>query len=56
MCFDDISFPYEEYILPQKKHIIKALEFSDVIGDSSFLIHCHAGVSRSSSIALAILA
>ena len=56
MCFDDISFAYDEYILPQKKHIIRALEFSDEIGDSSLLIHCHAGVSRSSSIALAILA
>ena len=61
MCFDDISFPYEEYpyeeyILPQKKHIIRALEFADKIGDGSLLIHCNAGVSRSSSIALAILA
>ena len=56
MCFDDISFPYDEYILPQKKHIIRALEFADKIGDGSLLIHCNAGVSRSSSIALAILA
>ena len=56
MCFDDISFLYDEYILPQKKHIIRALEFSDKIGDGSLLIHCNAGVSRSSSIALAILA
>ena len=56
LCFDDISLPVDEYILPQKKHIQKALEFAESIGNGSLIIHCVAGISRSSAIALAIIA
>jgi predicted protein tyrosine phosphatase len=43
-------------IEPQEKHILQALSFADRIGDGSLLIHCHAGISRSSAVALAIIA
>ena len=56
LCFDDISIPVDNYILPQKKHIEKALDFADSIGNGSLIIHCVAGISRSSAIALAIIA
>ena len=56
LCFDDISIPVDDYILPQKKHIEKALDFAESIGNGSLIIHCVAGISRSSAIALAIIA
>ena len=59
LCFDDISVPVEGYVEPNEKHILKALAFAHKIGTEtagSLLIHCHAGISRSSAIALAIIA
>ena len=54
--FDDISEPHPKWIEPQESHIEKALAFADKIGDGALLIHCHAGISRSSALALAIIA
>ena len=54
--FDDISVPMDDFIEPQEAHIERALAFADTIGEGSLLIHCHAGISRSSAIALAIIA
>ncbi len=54
--FDDICEPIDDFIEPQEIHIQRALTFADEIGDGSLLIHCHAGISRSSAIALAIIA
>jgi predicted protein tyrosine phosphatase len=54
--FDDISVPMDGCIEPNESHIARALSFADKIGDGSLLIHCHAGISRSSAIALAIIA
>ena len=54
--FDDISQPVEGYILPEEQHIQKALDFAENINNGSLLIHCLAGISRSSAIALAIIA
>ena len=54
--FDDISVPMDDFIEPQEDHIERALAFADTIGEGSLLIHCHAGISRSSAIALAIIA
>ena len=45
-----------EDIIPQDIHIERALKFAQSIEDGSLLIHCHAGISRSSAIALAIIA
>lgn len=53
--FDDISKPIEEFIEPQIIHVERALFFADKIGNGSLLVHCHAGISRSSAIALAII-
>ena len=54
--FDDISTPIDDLIVPQDIHIERALKFAKLIDDGSLLIHCHAGISRSSAIALAIIA
>ena len=54
--FDDICEPIDDFIEPQEIHIQRALTFADEIGDGSLLIHCHAGISRSSAIGLAIIA
>ena len=54
--FDDINKPMDDYVIPQMSHIKRALEFADKIEDGSLLIHCHAGISRSSAIALAVIA
>ena len=45
-----------KWVEPQEIHIEKALASTDKIGDGELLIHCHAGISRSSAIALAIIA
>ena len=54
--FDDISTQIDDLIVPQDIHIERALKFAQLIDDGSLLIHCHAGISRSSAIALAIIA
>ena len=56
LCFDDIASPKDEWIMPKERHVRRALEFADELGGGSLLIHCHAGISRSSGIALAIIA
>ena len=54
---DVISTPVDDWIEPSEKHVIRALNFADTLGPSaSLLIHCHWGISRSSGIALAIIA
>jgi len=54
--FDDICEPIDDFIEPQAIHIQRALTFSDKFAGGSLLIHCHAGISRSSAIGLAIIA
>ena len=54
--FDDINHPMDDYVIPQMSHIKRALDFADKIEDGSLLIHCRAGISRSSAIALAVIA
>ena len=56
LSFDDITSPKNDWVLPNKKHIQSALNFADELRGDSLLIHCHAGISRSSGIALAIIA
>ena len=56
LCFDDIASPKDEWIMPKERHVRSALEFADELRGGSLLIHCHAGISRSSGIALAIIA
>ena len=56
LCFDDIASPKDDWVLPNKKHVQSALNFADELRGGSLLIHCHAGISRSSAVALAIIA
>ena len=56
LCFDDIASPKDGWVLPNKKHVQSALNFADELRGGSLLIHCHAGISRSSAVALAIIA
>ena len=56
LCFDDIASPKDGWILPDKRHVHSALSFADELRGGSLLIHCHAGISRSSGVALAIIA
>lgn len=63
--FDDITAdPVEDYLQPlfdecilaSEAHVRAALSFARKCGETSLLIHCHAGMSRSPAIGLAILA
>lgn len=54
--FDDIVTPHDFYVLPTFEHVKRILDFTDKILDGqNLLIHCHAGISRSTAIALLVL-
>lgn len=54
--FHDITEPMEGYILPDRVHLETLLEFSQRWQQSGpLVIHCYAGVSRSTAAALAVL-
>jgi len=55
LTFDDILRPSGKYVLPEEQHVRSALSFAREWGYPSLLVHCHAGMSRSPAIALAIL-
>ena len=54
--FDDITYPVDDWVEPSTKHIERAFSFWENTNKQSVLIHCHMGISRSSGIALAIIA
>lgn len=52
----DISEPREGFISPQREHLEQLLEFSHRWQQTGpLVIHCYAGVSRSTAAALAVL-
>ena len=56
LTFDDITAPIDNWVVPEGYHVRSALVFARQWDQPSLLIHCHAGMSRSPAIALAILA
>ena len=56
LTFDDITAPIDNWVVPEEYHVRSALVFARQWDQPSLLIHCHAGMSRSPAIALAILA
>ena len=56
--FDDIWLPahtLDGSMLPSRKEVERALVWAKGVGaDGNFLVHCHAGVSRSSALAYLI--
>lgn len=54
MKFDDLLSDEEHGNTPNKEHIMKAISFAINNKGKSFLIHCTAGISRSSAMALLI--
>jgi len=55
MAFDDLAMPVPGYVEPRSCHIETALKFASQT-TGRLLIHCHAGISRSTAICLSILA
>ena len=47
---------FDDCILPNEPRVRAALTFPRECGETSLLIHCHAGMSRSPAIALTIFA
>lgn len=45
----------DNFVLPNTQHIEAAIRFANRFHDGKLLVHCHAGISRSSAIVLAIL-
>jgi len=56
LSFDDIAAPIDDWVVPTEHHVRSALTFARQWEQPSLLIHCHAGMSRSPAIALAIFA
>ena len=56
LTFDDIAAPMDNWVVAEEYHVRSALVFARQWDQPSLLIHCHAGMSRSPAIVLAILA
>ena len=55
--FDDIVADYPGFASPQRRHVAELLEFGATLADAEhLLIHCHAGVSRSTAAAAILMA
>ena len=55
--FHDAILPAPGLMLPERSHVEKILAFGRDVGDvTHLLIHCHAGISRSTAAMLMILA
>lgn len=56
LMFDDISRPIPGMTMPSLWHLERVLEFTkDLTNDDKLLIHCVAGISRSTAMAIAVL-
>src|SRR5579864_4701993 len=54
--FDDVTVPSRFYVAPTHEDIECILEFGKTVTkDDTLLVHCHAGISRSTAAAALIL-
>jgi predicted protein tyrosine phosphatase len=59
LTFHDIIEPMDGMVLPQPEHMAEVLRFGRTLGRDgleTLLVHCHAGISRSTAAAVALLA
>ena len=49
---NDITEPLEDQILPSREHVEGLIRFLESAREASLLVHCYAGVSRSTAAAL----
>jgi predicted protein tyrosine phosphatase len=54
--FEDLDQPHERIETASMDHIQATLEFGREHRDAKLLVHCHAGIARSTAAALAIIA
>lgn len=56
LAFEDLDTPTTSIITASRKQIAAAIEFGRANQTGALLVHCHAGISRSTAAALAIIA
>ncbi len=56
MKFEDVDFHDPAIALPREEHVAAAVEFGRRHPSGSILVHCKAGIARSTALALAIIA
>jgi Predicted protein tyrosine phosphatase len=56
MKFEDVDFAEPTVALPREEHVAAAIEFGRRHREGSVLVHCKAGIARSTALALAIIA
>ena len=55
--FDDIAEPISGYVAPSERHVASIIDLAaDLTKTDRILVHCQAGISRSSAAALIMLA
>lgn len=56
LMFEDVDFYQSNIAMPDLKHVEAAIDFGREHVDHRLLVHCKAGIARSTAIALAIIA
>lgn len=56
LMFEDVDVLRDDIAMPAMEHIAAAIEFGRENNSGSLLVHCKAGVARSTALALAIIA
>ena len=56
LAFEDLDTPTTSIITASREQIAAAIEFGRANQTGALLVHCHAGISRSTAVALAIIA